>query len=166
MTEIRNSILAGIAFGLFFGTFIAVLFSISYALIIGGILGLAFGISIYFFVTSETVKQNTQIQADCENVIHSGGANHFLNGEAVGGKLYLLTDKLQFQSHGFNVQDHGQTIDLNKIKEINFFNIHRLIPNGLAITTLDGQTEKFVVSGRRLWKEKIEKLLIRETLQS
>ena len=162
MTEIRNSILAGLAFGLLFVIFLAIPFGVTYALIAGPISGLAFGIIVYFFVTSRTVKKQTQIQTDCEKIIHSGGANHFINGEAVGGKLYLLTDKLQFQSHNFNFQNHGQTIDLNQIKEISFYNTLRLIPNGLAITTLDGQTEKFVVNGRQLWKEKIEKRLGRK----
>ena len=159
MTEIRNSILAGLAFGLLFGLFLAVRFDTHYALIAGPISGLAFGIIIYFFVTSKTVKKQTQIEnLDGKPIIRSGGANHFINSEAVGGKLYLLTDKLQFQSHGFNIQNHGQIIDIEQINEVSFYNTLGLIPNGLAITTLDGQTEKFVVSGRQIWKEEIEKL--------
>ena len=160
MEKIRNSILAGLAFGILFGIFLAVLFGINYALIAGPISGFAFGITLYFFLASKTVNRQTQIQtADGEKVIHSGGANHFINGEAVGGKLYLLSDKLQFQSHGFNVQNHGQTINLKQIKEVSFFNGYGVIPKGLAITTLNGQTEKFVVNGRKRWKEQIEKLL-------
>jgi hypothetical protein len=159
MTEIRNSILAGLAFGLLFGLFLAVRFDTNYALIAGPISGLAFGTAIYFFVTSKTVKKQTQIEnLDGKPIIRSGGANHFINGEAVGGKLYLLTDKLQFQSHGFNIQNHGQIIDIEQIKEVSFYNTLGLIPNGLAITTLGGQIEKFVVSGRQIWKEEIEKL--------
>ena len=159
MTEIRNSILAGLAFGLLFGLFLAVRFDTHYALITGPISGLAFGIMIYFFVTSKTVKKQTKIEnLDGKPIIRSGGANHFINGEAVGGKLYLLADKLQFQSHGFNIHNHGQIIDIEQIKEVSFYNTLGLIPNGLAITTLGGQTEKFVVSGRQIWKEEIEKL--------
>jgi len=159
MTEIRNSILAGLAFGLLLGLFFAIRFDTHYALIAGPISGLAFGTILYFFVTSKTVKRQTQIEnLDGKPIIRSGGANHFINGEAVGGKLYLLTDKLQFQSHSFNIQNHGQIIDLEQIKEVSFYNTLGLIPNGLAVTTLSGQTEKFVVNGRRLWKEEIEKL--------
>lgn len=158
MTEIRNSILAGLAFGLLFGIFLAVKFNPQYALIAGPISGLAFGAAIYFFVTSKTVKRQTQIEnLDGKTIIRSGGANYFINGEAVGGNLYLLTDKLQFQSHGFNIQNHRQIIDMEQIKYVGFYNTLGLIPNGLAITTLGGQTEKFVVNGRRLWKEDIEK---------
>jgi hypothetical protein len=161
MTEIKNSVFAGLAFGLLFGLFLAVRFDPYYALIAGPISGLAFGTVLYFFVTSKTVKKQTQIKnLDSTPILHSGGANHFVNGEAVGGKLYLLTDKLQFKSHGFNIQNHEQMIDLKQIKEVNFYNTLGLVPNGLAVTTLNGKIEKFVVSNRRLWKEKIEKLQI------
>jgi hypothetical protein len=161
MTEIKNSVLAGLAFALLFGLFLAVRVDSHFALIAGPISGLVFGTALYFFVTSKTVKNQTQIKnLDGNPILHSGGANHFVKHEAVGGKLYLLTDKLQFQSHGFNIQNHGQIIDLRQIKEVNFYNTLGLVPNGLAVTTLDGQIEKFVVSNRRLWKEKIEKLII------
>jgi hypothetical protein len=159
MTQIKNSILSGFAFAFLFGLFLAFKFSIQYALIAGPISGLAFGTAIYFFITSKTVKQQTQIKtADGETIIHSGGANHFINGEAVGGKLYLLSDKLQFQSHSFNIQNHNLITDLKEIKQVTFYNTLGLIPNGLAITTTAGQTEKFVVGNRTLWKTEIEKL--------
>src|SRR5689334_5569223 len=119
MTEIRNSILAGIAFAVLFGIFLAIEFDPQYALIAGPICGLAFGTILYFFVTSKTVKKQTQIENhDGKPVIHSDAANHFVNGEAVGGKLYLLADKLQFQSHAFNIQNHGQIINIEQIKEV------------------------------------------------
>jgi|SRR6185437_103243 len=159
MIDIRNSILAGLAFGLLFGLFLAVWADIDYALIAGPISGLAFGIAGYFFVTSKTVNRQTQIKtADGETIIYSGRANHFLNGIAVGGKLYLLNDKLQFQSHSFNLQNEGLVIELKQIQKATFYNILGLIPTGLAISTTDERTENFVVGGRRLWKQEIEKL--------
>jgi hypothetical protein len=159
MAEIRNSILAGLAFGLLFGLYLAVRFDTKYALIGGLISGLIFGTSLYFFVTSKIVKRQTQIE-NLENrpFIRSGGANHFINGEAVGGKLYLMSDKLQFQSHRFNIQNHGQIIAVEEIKEVSFYNTLGLIPNGLAVKLINGETEKFVVGSRQLWKEEIEKL--------
>lgn len=160
MTEIRNSMMAGLAFGVLLGFFLSLLYDIKLAFIAGVISGLAFGIIIYFFITSKTVKKQTEIDnADGNTVIRSGGANHFIKGEAVGGKLYLLTDKLQFKSHGFNTQNHELVIDLKYIKEVSFYYTLGLIPNGLAIKKHDGQTEKFVVNGRRNWKEEIEKLV-------
>jgi hypothetical protein len=161
MIEIRNSILAGLAFGLFFGLFLTFRYNTNYSLIGGPIFGFFFGIAIYFFVTSKTVKRQTQIEnPEGKSIIHSGGANHFLNGEAVGGKLYLFIDKLQFQSHNFNIQNHSQILEINEIKEVTFFNTLGLIPNGLSILTADGKTEKLVVNNRRLWKKEIEKRII------
>lgn len=93
------------------------------------------------------------------SIIRSGGANHFLNGEAVGGKLYLLADKIQFKSHGFNIQNHGQIINIEENKEVKYRNILGLFPTGLAITTYDGKTERYVVGERRLWKEAIDRLI-------
>ena len=93
MEKIRNSILAGLAFGILFGVFLAVLFGINYALIAGPISGFAFGIMLYFFLASKTVNRQTQIQtADGEKVIHSGGTNHFINGELVENSIFCQTN--------------------------------------------------------------------------
>ncbi|WEK20673.1 MAG: hypothetical protein P0Y49_05915 [Candidatus Pedobacter colombiensis] len=161
MAQIKNSIFAALLFGLLFGLYSAFTSNAHNALIAGPISGLAFGIATYLFTTSKTVKRQTQIKISSgETIIYSGGANHFINGEAVGGKLYLLANKIQFQSHGFNFQNHGLIIDLQKVKNVTFYNTLGLVPNGLAISTTDGQTEKFVVSGRQLWKDEIEKLIL------
>jgi len=160
MKEIKSAILAGVFFGILCGTFLAFRTSINYALIAGPISGLFFGVTIYFFATSKIVKQQTQIEVpDGISILYSDGANHFKNGEGVGGKLYLLTDRLQFQSHNFNIQNHGLTIDIGQIKDVSLCNIFGLVPTGLAITTLDGKKEKFVVGSRKVWKKEIEKLM-------
>jgi len=157
MTEIKNSIIAGIVFGILFGIFLALRFEIYYALIAGPISGLTFGLAMYFFMTSKKVNRQTQIK-NMDGIFYSGRANHFKNVEAVGGKLYLFKDKLQFKSHNFNVQNHEEIIELNQIKEVNFYNTLGIIPNVLVINKEDGTTEKFVVNNRRIWKEEIEKL--------
>jgi phosphate/sulfate permease len=160
MTEIRNSVLAGLAFGLLFGIFHAVLYDINTAIVAGPIAGLAFGVAIYFFITSKIVDRQTQIEnLNDKPIVRLGGANHFVNGEAVGGKLYLLEDRLQFQSHSFNIQNHGQVIKIQQIKKVSFYNTLGLIPNGLSISTFQGKTEKFVVRKRHFWKKEIEKLI-------
>lgn len=161
MTKIKNSILAGIAFGLLFGTVQAFSNGINSAIISGPISGFLFGIFIHLFVNSKTVKRQTQIETkDVESIIRSGGANHLKNSEGVGGKLYLLTDKLQFKSHSFNLQNHELIIYIDQIKDITFYNNFGIIPNGLAIALENGIQEKFVVSGRQLWKTEIDKLRI------
>ncbi|HNW74375.1 MAG TPA: hypothetical protein PKN44_12165 [Bacteroidales bacterium] len=158
MTERRNSIFAGLAFGLLFGLYLAFRYEIQYALICGPISGLLFGLGMYFFITSKTIRRQTQIVVnDGQGIIRSGSANHFKNREAVGGKLYLLTDRIQFKSHSFNIQNHEMKIGLEEIKEIRFFNSLGIIPNGLELKLMNEQIEKFVVDGRRQWRAEIER---------
>ncbi len=160
MTAIRNSIFSGLAFGILLGLFLAALFEPLYALAVGLFSGFVFGTMMYFFLTSKSVKKQTQIEnLNGQTVVRSGGANHFIKAEAVGGKLYLLEDRLHFKSHHFNTQNHELIINLLQIKEVSFYNTLGFFPNGLAVTTNDGQTEKFVVNNRKLWKEEIEKAL-------
>ena len=157
MTKIKNSILAGLIFGLLFGTFQVFSNGINYGVISGLISGLLFGMFIHLF--PKAVKRQTQIETkDGESIIHSGSANHLKNREAVGGKLYLLTDKLQFKSHRFNFQNHELTIHIDQIKDVTFYKTLGLVQNGLAISLKDGRKEKFAVSGRQQWKTEIEKL--------
>jgi hypothetical protein len=159
MTEIKNAILAGLAFSILFGFVLAFQYNARFAFIAGPISGLAFGLIIYFFITSKTVKQQTQIEnLDGQVIIHSGGANHFKNGEAAGGKLYLLSNRLHFKSHQFNIQNHECIIELQQIKAVNIYNTLGLIPNGLSIITLNEHKEKFVVNNRKFWKAEIERV--------
>jgi len=153
MTEIKNSIFAGLAFAFLFGIFLALRYSVNTALILSPICGLFFGAGIYFFVTSKTVKEQTKINNEGQEIIYSGAANHFINGEAVGGKLYLLKDKLQFKSHNFNIQNHEFSIPITNINDIRFFNGFGFIPKGLEIITTTESSERFVVSNRKMWKE-------------
>ncbi len=160
MTDIKNSILAGLAFGIFMGIFFALSNGIHFALIVGPISGLAFGAAIYYFITSKTVKQQTEIaNLDEQPVIYAGGANHIKNREAIGGKLYLLSNRLQFKSHNFNRQNHESSIAIDQIKEMRFYNTLWIVPNGLEIVLQDRQTEKFVVNNRQIWREEIEKII-------
>ena len=159
MTEIRNSILAGFGFSILFGLFLWFRYDIHTALVSGSLSGLSFGTILYFFATSKTVNRQTQIQnVDEQAIIYSGKANYFLNGEAVGGKLYLLSDRLEFKSHSFNVQNYAQKIPLSEVQEVGFYNVIGIMPTGLSITLIDGKTEKFVISNRKKWRDKIQEL--------
>lgn len=156
MAEIKNSILAGIFFGVSMGIVFTLMYDSKYGIISGTASGLFLGIAIYLFVKSKTVQNQTQIEnIEGQEIIYTGGANHFVNKEAVGGKLYLLTDSIQFKSHNFNIQNHSQTILLKDIKEIGFCYTLGIVPNGLFITTNSG-IEKYVVNNRKIWKDKLE----------
>ena len=156
MAEIKNSILAGIFFGVSMGIVFTLMYDSKYGIASGITSGILFGIAIYLFVKSKAVQNQTQIEnIEGQKIIYAGGANHFVNKEAVGGKLYLLTDSVQFKSHNFNIQNHSQTILLNDIKEIGFCYTLGIVPNGIFIITNVG-IEKYVVNNRKIWKDKIE----------
>jgi|GEM_PF-2484673 len=94
------------------------------------------------------------------DIIYSGAANHFLNGEGVGGGLYLTNGKILFRSHKLNIQNHELALNLADIAEVRFYNTLGLIPNGLEVITANGRVEKFVVYKRKIWKQQIEALKI------
>ncbi|MGM9477415.1 hypothetical protein ACS5PU_13325 [Pedobacter sp. GSP4] len=155
----KNTAIGALIFTLIFGTIQAFTSGIAYAFIAAPIAGVIFWILIYLFLNSKKVKQQTSLaEEDQEGVIHSGAANHFKNAEAVGGKLYLLTDRLTFKSHGFNIQNHAFSIYLSEIEALSFYNTLGLLPNGLKILLSNGETEKFVVTDRNIWQAELEKL--------
>lgn len=158
MKQVRCSILSGILFGLLFGLFNAFYVDINAAFIAGPISGIMFGVAFYLICNARTCKQQAQEEIkEKGKSIHSGSVGHIQDNEVVSGKLYLLTDKLVFQAHRPNAQYRKVTIDLKQIKEVRFFNTYGKIPNGLGFFMHDGQTERFIVNERRIWKSEIEK---------
>ena len=157
---IKSLVYASIGFALLFGIFIAFINGIWYALIAGPITGALWGLMMYLFVNARKVKEQTILEGvEASEVIYSGGANHFKNAEAVGGTLYLLSDRLAFKSHQVNIQNHTFAIKINNIQDIIFYNTLGLIPNGLKIILKDGAEEKFVVNHRDIWKKNIQILI-------
>jgi hypothetical protein len=157
----KNAILSGIFFGVFMGAFWAFMNGISWVVLFQGVFcGIFFGIFMYLFSNSKKINQQTQVEiTEDDELIYSGDTNHFVKLEGVGGKLYLFSKKLQFKSHNFNIQSHELVIEITQIEKVAVYNTLGLIPNGLAITTTEGKTEKFVVNNRKIWKAEIEKLL-------
>lgn len=157
--ELKNSIFAGLTFGILMIPFLAIFYRLPLAIIVGPIAGFAFGYMLYSFMNSEAVKQQTKLNSHEAGIIYSGGANHFVGKESVGGKLYLLEDRLKFKSHNFNIQNHEMLIELKDIDEIGFYRPLGITTNGLVVTKKDGKEERFVVNNRKIWKEKIKSAL-------
>ena len=154
-TRIKNAILIGLIFGFLNGIVQYIIKETENPIFSGLLSGILFGILMYFLN-----KPNKNIElAEGENDIYSGPANYFKKFFAIGGKLYLLNDKLEFKVHKLNILNKGQVINLNEIREVGYFNHLGLIPNGLIIKTKQGKNEKFVVQEREVWKEKIEQKL-------
>ena len=97
---------------------------------------------------------------DSETTIKSGFANMQRGAEAVGGKLYLTSLRLIFESHKLNIQTGTTIIPLQEISETTpcwtkFLNLVPLFPNSLAVVTSGGE-ERFVLYGRKTWKRAID----------
>lgn len=161
MSTLKTScIRAGLIFGLVFGIFLFIFTPPLFALIVAPLCGALFSVALYFFLSNRRVIKQAEFQnVYGETVLYSTLANHFMGWEAVGGKLHLLKDRLEFQSHALNIQNHQTVIPIKNIEEVVLFNYLGFIPNGLTIVTKEGQKEKFVISERKIWKEKIEKLM-------
>jgi len=71
--------------------------------------------------------------------------------EAVGGWLYLTSQRLVFESHALNIQTGVTIIDLPRISAVRTRRALRLIPNGIELLLEDGTTQKFVVWHPTRW---------------
>ena len=94
----------------------------------------------------DTMPENV----NSEPFFKNGFANHFVGIEAVGGQLFLGSNRLFFKSHSLNIQTHELEIPLSQIVKtekasgitgFNRFNIY----------LKDGTIEKFVVYNREDW---------------
>jgi hypothetical protein len=95
-----------------------------------------------------------------EQTLFEEGASHFHNFIAVGGTLKLTDRRLLFTSCAKNQYKHQITIRLNQVKGVEFFKTLFTNPNGLALLLSDGQVENFIVDDKKMWKSRIEKVLV------
>ena len=92
--------------------------------------------------------------------IKEGGANLQKNIETVGGKLHLTNQRLIFKSHKINIQTGITEIQLADIESIKkcwtkFLGFIPIMPNSLAVNTIDGKVFSFVLFGRSSWESAI-----------
>ncbi|RZK58056.1 MAG: hypothetical protein EOO87_01305 [Pedobacter sp.] len=158
MKGIRNSIFAGIILGVFIGIYLAFNMQTNVAVVIGVFCAVVSPILFYVKIFSKIDYTIKFEKINPSLIIYSGLANHFKNQIAVGGTLYLLNDKLIFQSNGINfTHRHEHIIYLNQISEIDFFDTIGFVSNGLSVKT-NNKREQFVVNKREVWKEQIENI--------
>jgi GRAM domain len=156
-------ILAGITIGIARGFSVGVVFGLKIAAISGLACSLLFGLAMASFVAIQRQHvSKMRPEFTGEHLLHDGPANHFLNGEGVGGYLYLTDCRLFFRSHKFNIQTHELSIPLVDILEIRPVRTAKIFPNGLRLVTYSGREERFVVEANRRWCDEVVKALMRE----
>ena len=137
---------------------------LSFGLVTGAASGLAFGLAMAGFMAIQRRRfSRTRPEFRGEELLHDGPANHFVNGEGVGGWLFLTRDRLLFRSHQVNIQPHELSVPLADIAEIQPVRTARIFPNGLRLVTRSGREERFVVEAHRRWSDEILKELRRVT---
>jgi hypothetical protein len=97
----------------------------------------------------------TRLRRD-EEVIRDSAANLQRGIEAVGGWLYLTTERLIFEAHIFNLQSGATVIPLRDVGKMwktwtKMLGLIPIFPNSLAVATAKGKTFRFVISGRDEW---------------
>jgi hypothetical protein len=101
-----------------------------------------------------------------KSILYLGLTNHFKDNISVGGTLYLLENKIIFQTNAINFSQRHQTIiELNEINQTDFRKTLGFINNGLFIKTKKNEIEEFVVNKRVTRKEKIEKAMILNSIE-
>lgn len=158
MNLLANVLRTGLPFGLIFGVGIYFVGGLGMALAVGLGSGLVFGLAVALFAEMQRrhFLANRPDFGD-ETLLHEGPANYFRGLEAVGGWLTVTSRRLHFRSHGMNVQNETWELPLASIREVDTAATLGIIPNGLRFTTSAGGTERFVVPGRRKWKDAIER---------
>ncbi len=133
-----------------------ILVSFVFALISGAVAGLLFGWLFRKFAHSTWLQKSTQMETGTgEIILFETPANHFKGIEGVGGKLYLTNQRLVFQSHKFNFQNHRWSVSVSDIAKVDRYGTMGFINNGLFVITGNGQTERFVVEQPAEWLKQL-----------
>lgn len=119
--------------------------------------------ALNFFLRKSNSKDKPGLQTynlrNSKDVLYEGAANHFVNNKQVSGFMYLLKDRLVFQSKSFKVAlKHEVILELKNIKEVSFAKTNHLLDKIIVIVTKTGD-ERFLVKGHQLWIDEIENAL-------
>jgi hypothetical protein len=160
----KTALISGAAFGVPMGVLAGGVmaitrgfsFGMSFGLAMAVASGAAFGLAMAGFLAIQRRRfSRARAELTGERLLHDGPANHFLNGEGVGGWLFLTKERLLFRSHQFNVQRHELSVLLKDIAEVQPVRTARIFPNGLRLVTRSGSEERFVVREHGTWRDEI-----------
>jgi hypothetical protein len=96
-----------------------------------------------------------------EQLVKDGAASLQLGIDVAGGWLYLTNVRLIFESHAFNLQTGTAIVPLKSVNGTRLcwsrlFGVIPMFPNSLVVATVESREYKFLVFGRRHWKDAIE----------
>jgi hypothetical protein len=160
---LRAAALAGIAFAVPMGVFLGwTTHSILGGLEAAVVSGTSFGFLIHRFASRMASGNDNEIAGQAvafeagENLVYAGLANHWKGLESVGGKLFLTNRRLRFRSHKMNVQNHDESYVLSDIILVKASRTLGIVPNGLKVHLRGGTVERFVVTNRSDWVQRLQ----------
>ena len=152
----KSAIFSGLVYAAFMGCYYGFTENLRTAIILTVLNWLFFTLFMYLLGNSKYMKKITAMDfGNGAPMIISSGANHFSGRIAVGGRLFLFNDMLQFKPHKFNFYRNETQIALRDVNAVEFYDILGLFRTGMKITAVNGNVEKFVVENREIWKSKI-----------
>ena len=161
MKKLKYSLLSGLVFGIIVGIYCYATNKEEIAIVGSIFCFITFSIISYFKMFSKIDFSEEFEKINEKTIIYSGLASHFKDNISVGGTLYLLDNKIIFQTNAINfMKRHQKIIELNEIDKTDYRKTMGLINNGIFIKTKDNVMEEFVVNKRETWKEQIEKVMI------
>ncbi|OYQ34427.1 hypothetical protein CHU92_11790 [Flavobacterium cyanobacteriorum] len=115
-------------------------------------------LALYIGVSSHKKQRaaRTSLKKSSE-VVYKGTAYRYIDEETEKGTLYLLEDKLVFQSARFRAKQET-VIALEEVKDVSFSKTYNSIDRRIVITTESGK-QSFLVKGNQLWIDVIENTL-------
>ena len=121
MKKIKYSILAGLVFAIIMFIYLLFTTKIDVAIVVSIFILCVSPIIFYLKIFSKIELDEDFIIFDKDLIIYSGLASHFYDKKTIGGTLYLLNDKLIFQTNILNfLKRHQTVIHLEKVESISF----------------------------------------------
>lgn len=119
--------------------------------------GAAFGflILLYMVWVARSAENETPEDLRTEGLVAHGPANHFLNAENRGGRLFLTRRRLVFAPHKAVIQADRVEVPLNRITAADEDSHLGIIPTKIKIKLDSGVTHCFTVWRRSEWLETI-----------
>lgn len=97
-----------------------------------------------------------------EDIVKKGTANLWHGIHAVKGRLFLTATRLIHDPAMMQVKKTRTEIMLEDVESVEIVNnmFGKIpIPNGIRVTTTDGEAFQFVVNRRKNWLKKIENMM-------
>ncbi len=84
----------------------------------------------------------------------NGAVNHFKNGIADGGRLWLLPDAMEFRPHALNLHRDTLRIPYGEISDVQSGSF-----NTILVVLKNSTSETFVVHGKQKWIDDIKRMI-------